>query len=58
MSEPPNVLIAVGTAADGHIPQQNYNNIFTEFNIGSFDTESDADFYNITIQAPSTERVF
>jgi len=57
MSEPPNVLIAVGNTAEGHIPQQNYKNIFTEFNIDSFDTESDADFYNITIKAPSTEGV-
>jgi len=57
MSESPNVLIAVGNTTEGEIPQQNYKNIFTEFNIASFNTESDADFYNITIQAPSTEGV-
>ena len=60
MSEPPNVLIAVGNTTEGEIPQlpqQNYKNIFTEINIVSFHTESDADFYNITIQAPSTKRV-
>ena len=47
MSESPNVLIAVGNTTEGAIPQQNYKNIFTEFNIASFNTESDADFYNI-----------
>ena len=57
MSESPNVLIAVGNTTEGEIPQQNYKNIFTEFNIASFNTESDADFYNTTIQAPSTEGV-
>ena len=57
MSESPNVLIAVGNTTEGAIPQQNYKNIFTEFNIASINTESDADFYNITIQAPSTKRV-
>ena len=55
MSEPPNVLIAVGNTANGEIPQQNYKNIFTEFNIGSFNTESDADFYNTTIRTSSTD---
>ena len=57
MSEPPNVLIAVGNTTEGEIPQQDYKNIFTEFNIGSFNTKSDADFYNMTIEAPSTEGV-
>ena len=45
MSESPNVLIAVGNTTEGAIPQQNYKNIFTEFNIASINTESDADFY-------------
>ena len=57
MSEPPNVLIAVGNTTEGEIPQQDYKNIFTEFNIASFNAESDADFYNSTIQAPLTEGV-
>ena len=43
MSESPNVLIAVGNTTEGGIiPQQNYKNIFTEFNIASINTESDA----------------
>ena len=57
MSESPNVLIAVGNTTEGEIPQQNYKNIFTEFNIASFNTKSDADFYNIATQAPSTTGV-
>ena len=57
MSESPNVLVAVGNTTAGEIPQQDYKNIFTEFNIASFNTESDADFYNTTIQSPSTEGV-
>ena len=57
MSEPPNVLIAVVNTSERKMAQQDYKNIFTEFNIGSFNTESDADFYNITIQSPSTEGV-
>ena len=55
MSESPNVLIAVGNTTEGEIPQQNYKNIFTEFNIASFHTESDADFYNTTIRTSSTD---
>ena len=55
MSEPPNVLIAVGNTTKREIPQQDYKNIFTEFNIASFNTGSDADFYNATIHAPSTQ---
>ena len=57
MSESPNVLIAVGNTTEREIPQQDYKNIVTKFNIASFNTESDADFYNTTIQAPSTEGV-
>ena len=57
MSESPNVLIAVGNTTEREIPQQDYKNIVTKFNIASFNTGSDADFYNTTIQAPSTEGV-
>ena len=57
MSESPNVLIAVGNTTEREIPQQDYKNIVTKFNIASFNTGADADFYNTTIQAPSTEGV-
>ena len=55
MSEPPNVLIAVGNTTEGERPQQNYKNIFTKCNTDSFNTESDADFYNTTIRTSSTD---
>ena len=45
MSKSPNVLVAVGTSQKGHIPQQTYKNIFTQYNMGSF-PESDVDFFN------------
>ena len=55
MPESPNVLIAVGNTTEGEIPQQDYKNIFTKCNTGSFNTESDADFYNTTIRTSSTD---
>jgi len=44
MPESPNVLIAVGRAKKGHIPQQNYKNIFTQYNMASMPLP-DASFY-------------
>lgn len=46
MPQSPNVLIATGI---GHIPQQDYANIFTKYNLG----ESDAEFYNKMTQIKS-----
>jgi len=58
MSQSPNVLIAVGKSDKGSIPQQTYDNLFTEFNLeGITSVGNDADFYNVTIRKPSTQGV-
>lgn len=52
MSQLPNVLIAVGEnpSGVGSIPQQTYQNLFTEFNLPK---QIDAHFYNTIIKKPS-----
>ena len=50
MPQSPNVLIATGI---GHIPEQDYANIFTKYNLG----ESDAEFYNRIAQIKSVKDV-
>jgi len=57
MSKSPNVLVSVGTLQQGSMPQQTYTNLFTEFNIGSIQLLSNADFYNKTTHSPMTEGI-
>jgi len=56
MSEPPNVLIAVGQSQDPKIPEQTYENIFTRHNVGGLSGRPDGDFYNQVIENPSTPK--
>ena len=56
MSQSPSVLVAVGKSDKGSIPQQTYENLFTEFNIDSIASlGNDANFYNTKIRTPSTQ---
>ena len=58
MSQSPNVLVAVGKSDKGSIPQQTYENLFTEFNMdGIASLGNDATFYNVSINKPSTQGV-
>jgi len=52
MPQSPNVLIATGMSEHGHIPQQDYANLFTKYNL---EGSSDADFYNKMVQLKSIE---
>ena len=45
MPKSPSVLVAVGRSKKGHIPQQSYEDIVTEYNLGTVPC-SDASFYN------------
>ena len=52
MSEPKNVLVAVGKGETPKLPRQNYENIFTKYNmpLGMPATAmSDPDFFNLTM---------
>ena len=58
MSQSPNVLVAVGQSDKGSIPQQTYENLFTEFNLdGLASFGNDATFYNVSLNKPSTQGV-
>tara|TARA_R110000824_G_scaffold10866_1_gene47584 strand:+ start:72405 stop:72926 length:522 start_codon:yes stop_codon:yes gene_type:complete len=52
MSEPKNVLVAVGKGETPKLPRQNYENIFTKYNMPvgiAAATVPDHDFFNLTM---------
>ena len=55
MSQPPNVLVSVGTGLDPKIPQQDYPNLFTKYNIGGIPQVSDSQFFNNVANNPITK---
>ena len=58
MPQSQNVLVAMGLSDKGNVPQQTYNNLFTEFNINTLSSSlSDADFYNKAVRSPSSQGV-
>ena len=51
MSEPPSVLVAVGSSPNPKLPKQSYSHIFTKYNISTIPV-ADAHFFNKTVQSP------
>ena len=49
MLQSPSILVAIGHSETPELPQQEYSNIFSRYNIRSLKTQSDADFYNEVI---------
>ena len=53
MPKPSSVLVAVGAHEAPKIPNQNYKNLFTEYNVQAITKVSDANFYNRVIAQPN-----
>ena len=52
MLQSPSILVAIGHSETPELPQQEYSNIFSRYNIQSLKKQSDADFYNEVIKNP------
>ena len=54
MSKSPSVLVSVGAHASPKLPRQDYDNIFTEYNMGMV-VHTDGAFFNKTVRNPQTK---
>jgi hypothetical protein len=56
MSKSPSVLVAVGSGDRPKLPNQNYESIFTEYNISALlGAAPDGDFYNRVVRHPAID---